>query len=157
VRINHRSPIVASQVSGDFVLPKDPKQKLAFIAGGIGVTPYRSMVKYLLDTNGKRTITMLYSARTAKDFAYQDVFEEARGKLDLNMIYVITNEVISPSSNIRIGQINAEMIKKEVSDYRQRLFYISGTHAMVVAIQAMLASLGVPKHQIKVDYFSGYA
>jgi ferredoxin-NADP reductase/Na+-transporting NADH:ubiquinone oxidoreductase subunit NqrB len=157
LRMNHRTPIVASQVSGDFVLPKDPKQKLVFIAGGIGVTPYRSMVKYLLDTNGIRDITMLYSARTAKDFAYQDVFEEAREKIRLNMVYVITDEPTSANDSSRTKQINAEMIRKEVPDYRQRLFYISGTHAMVVAIQAVLASLGVPKHQIKVDYFSGYA
>jgi ferredoxin-NADP reductase len=73
------------------------------------------------------------------------------------MVYVITDEPTSANDSSRTKQINAEMIRKEVPDYRQRLFYISGTHAMVVAIQAVLASLGVPKHQIKVDYFSGYA
>src|SRR5665213_3089003 len=56
--------IVASQLAGDFVMPKDPTKQLVFIAGGIGVTPFRSMVKYLLDKNDTRKVTLLYSART---------------------------------------------------------------------------------------------
>jgi ferredoxin-NADP reductase/Na+-transporting NADH:ubiquinone oxidoreductase subunit NqrB len=157
LKINHETPIVASQVSGNFVMPKDPKQKLIFIAGGIGVTPYRSMVKYLLDTNEKRPITMLYSVRTARDFAYKDVFERAREELGLKMVYVITDESPSPGSYSYANIINAAMIKKEVPDFQQCLFYISGTQSMVKAMQTMLHNLGLPKHRVIVDYFSGYA
>jgi ferredoxin-NADP reductase/Na+-translocating ferredoxin:NAD+ oxidoreductase RnfD subunit len=151
-------PIVAAQISGDFVLPKDPTQKLVFIAGGIGVTPYRSMIKYLIDTKQPRTITMLYSARTAADFAYKDVFEQGRRELGLNTIYAVTDDATAHvDGNNRLGRIDAAMIKEEVSDYQHRLFYISGTHEMVAALQAILADIGVPNHQIKVDFFSGYA
>lgn len=155
--MTHQSPIVADQISGDFVLPKDKNQKLAFIAGGIGVTPFRSMVKYLLDTNEDRSITMLYSARTTDDFAYKDIFEQARREMGLRIIYVVTDNKIGVShEHIRLGRINAELIKKEIPDFQQRIFYISGTQAMVTAMQKLLAGLGVPDYQIKYDYFSGY-
>lgn len=155
---NHETHIIASQISGDFVMPKDTKQKLIFIAGGIGVTPYRSMIKYLLDTEERRTITMLYSARTTEDFAYKDVFEQAREELGINTIYIVTaKETHLDDYHSRTGHINAGMIKQEVPDYQERTFYISGTQAMVSAMQDTLSKLGIPKHQVKVDYFSGYA
>lgn len=158
IDMDNDTRIVASQVSGDFVLPKDPKQKIAFIAGGIGVTPYRSMVKYLLDMEEKRNITMLYSARTAKDFAYKDVFEDARQKFGMNTLYIVTDEAEKLSHmHVRNKRIDAEMIQKEIPDHKDRIFYISGTQSMVKAMQNELADLGLPKHQIKVDYFSGYA
>ncbi len=158
MHMSRETPIVASQVAGDFVLPKDSRVKLVFIAGGIGVTPYRSMVKYLLDTKENRTITMLYSARTINDFAYKDIFEQARHELSMNTLYVVTDEAVeAPNKYMRTERINTEMIKREVSDYQDRLFYISGTQSMVKAIQGMLKDIGVPSHHVKIDYFSGYS
>jgi len=154
--MNHETLISASQVSGDFVLPKDSRQKIVFIAGGIGVTPFRSMVKYLIDTKDKRSVIMFYSARTAEDFAYKDVFEQAREEIRLNMFYVITGQSAVPNTYDRLGRISAEMIKQDVPDYRERIFYISGTQAMVKATQNVLENLDVPNHQVKTDYFSGY-
>ena len=140
------------------MLPKDPKQKLVFIAGGIGVTPYRSMIKYLLDKNEKRDITLLYSARTTRDFAYKDVFEDARRELGIKTIYAVTSKESTVTHEfIRSGRISTEMVKAEVPDYQDSLFYISGTNAMVKSMQETLEGLGVPKHQVKVDYFSGYS
>ncbi len=156
--MNRETPIVAAQVTGDFVLPKDPKQKLVFIAGGIGVTPYRSMVKYLLDTKENRDVTLLYSAKTPDDFAYKDVFEKAHNELGLNVIYFVTDKTnVISHERIRSSRINTEMIKKDVPDYKDRVFYVSGTQSMVKSMQNILTSLGIPNHQVKVDYFSGYA
>jgi ferredoxin-NADP reductase/Na+-translocating ferredoxin:NAD+ oxidoreductase RnfD subunit len=154
------TPIVAAQIAGDFVLPKDPGQKLVFIAGGIGITPYRSMIKYLLDRGEARPITMLYSAKTPNDFAYKDIFEQARLEIRLKVVYAVTDKsAFLPDRDTHSlpGRINAEVIKREVPDYQQRLFYISGTQAMTKDMQDILVSLGVPRHQIKVDYFPGYA
>ena len=155
---DRNTQIIASQISGDFVMPKGPNKKLVFIAGGIGITPYRSMIKYLLDTKEQRTVTLLYSARTAEDFSYKDVFEQARQELGINTIYVITGKGAHADDHHSMhGRINADMIKQQVPDYRERTFYISGTQAMVSAMQGTLSGLDIPKHQVKVDYFSGYA
>jgi Na+-transporting NADH:ubiquinone oxidoreductase subunit NqrB len=59
--------IVASQLAGEFVLPADKRAKLVFMAGGIGITPFRSMIQHLLDHDERRAITVLYSNRTAPE------------------------------------------------------------------------------------------
>ena len=156
--IDQSTTIVASQVAGDFVLPKDKAQKIVFIAGGIGITPFRSMVKYLSDSHEPRTITLLYSARTEADIAYRPIFEEARQTIGLRSIYLLTGNIATVSSPFtQTGPITAELINNEIPDYKDRVFYISGTNVMVTAMQAMLAELGVNHRQIQVDFFPGYA
>lgn len=80
--------IIASKVAGDFVLPKDPTNKLAFIAGGIGITPFRSIVKHLLDTNQSRDIVLLYGAKSEEDLVFRDIFEEAQERFGMKNVYV---------------------------------------------------------------------
>ena len=140
--------IVASQLAGDFVLPNDAKQKLVFIAGGIGITPFRSMIKYLLDTGQPRDVVLLYSGKTQADHAYRDIFDAAREQLGINTIYVATDTS---------GFITAEMIRKEIPDFNERTFYISGPRSMVVAFEDALKNLGVSRNHIKTDFFPGFA
>jgi len=150
--------IVASQLAGDFVMPKDPTRQLVFIAGGIGITPFRSMVKYLLDTNDRRKVTLLYSARTEEALAYKEVFEEARNKLGMRAVYTISDATVRGTNpNTINGTINADLIKQSVPNYLDVTFYISGTHAMVVDMEDILTGLGVSKKNIKMDFFPGYA
>lgn len=152
------TPIVAAQIAGDFTLPKDPNQKLAFIAGGIGVTPFRSMVKYLLDTGDNRSVSMLYSARNAQDVAYKELLEEARQKIEIRTTYALTDTGTNlPDSYSIAGFITKQTIEEQIPDCLERTFYISGTHSMVTSMQDILVGLGVSKGHIKVDYFPGYA
>ncbi|HJT57048.1 MAG TPA: FAD-binding oxidoreductase, partial [Ktedonobacteraceae bacterium] len=88
-RVDGRSTILAGQVAGDFTLPRDPDEKLVFIAGGIGITPYRSMLKYLLDTGQRRDIVLFYVNRTANEIAYKDVLSEAQTKLGVKVFYTL--------------------------------------------------------------------
>ena len=156
--MNSETKIVASQIAGDFVLPHDPKQKVVFIAGGIGVTPYRSMIKYLLDKQEQRSIALLYAARTAEDIAYQEVFEAARQQLGVSAHYILSEPDKPPLDNrYRDGHVDAAMIRALVPDYAERLFYISGPQPMVEAVRHNLSELGVAAHQIKLDFFPGYA
>lgn len=152
------SPISANSLGGDFTMPQDLNKKLAFIAGGIGVTPYRSMIKYLVDSKEKRDITLLYSANTAKDIAYSDVFETARQQLGIKPVYMLTKAGTDiPNNRFRAGMITPEVIQTEVPDYHERLFYISGPQPMVAGISQVLHELGVSRDHIKTDFFSGYA
>ena len=136
--------IIASGLAGDFTLPKDPDKKLVFIAGGIGITPFRSMIKYLMDINQRRNIVLFYAGKEAKEFVFRDVFDRARKIIGLKVVYVT-------------GILDSERIKKELPDIKHRIFYISGPHSMVEVFENVLPNLGVPKSQIKTDYFPGYA
>lgn len=151
------TPIAAGQLGGDFTLPDDNTRKLAFIAGGIGITPFRSMLKYLVDTGDKRSVSVLYSERDPAELAYHDVLSAARQELGAKIVYTLTSGKVKPPAGMRTGYITARMIAAEIPDYNERLFYISGSHSLVNSVQKDLHSLGVQAHNIKTDFFPGYA
>ncbi len=149
--------IVAAQLGGDFVLPQDPRQKCVFIAGGIGVTPFRSMIKYLLDTRQRRAITMFYANKTFGDIAYKDVFDKAEKELGIRTIYSVSDRRGLPPNWVGLlGRLQPAWIMRYVPDYQERVFYISGPNEMVESFKSALHQLGIPASNIKVDYFSGF-
>lgn len=149
--------IVASQLTGDFVLPRNPGDKLAFIAGGIGVTPFRSMIKDLVDRNERRSVVMLYANKKKEDIAYSDVFDAAES-VGVRTINVVSDPNFVPAGwNGRTGQIDEAMIRKDVPDFLERRWYLSGPHGMVVAFDRTLRAMGVQKSRIKKDFFPGFA
>ncbi len=153
--MGNKTQIVASQLAGDFVLPKDTNKKLVFIAGGIGITPFRSMIKYLLDRGEKRDIILLYSNKLVSEIMYADVWNSAEQNLGIKTVYTLTGE--QPINwKGRLGRIDARMIAEEVPDWKERLFYLSGPHGMVAGFEQTLKSMGVSSRQIKIDFFPGF-
>jgi ferredoxin-NADP reductase len=140
-------------------MPEDPAEKIVFIAGGIGITPYRSMIKYLLDTHEKRDVILFYSERKPENFVYRDVFDEAEQRIGIKPVYTVTEaqNMSAGGWSGKSGMISSDMIKSEVPDYFERTYYISGPHPMVSSMQDMLHGLGVPRSKIKTDFFPGYA
>lgn len=155
--LDDSKPIAAAQLGGDFTLPKDRQRKLVFIAGGIGITPFRSMLKYLIDKQEGRTVTLLYSERRASELAYYDVLDAARRQLGVKVVYTLTDNETAIPPGARTGRLDAAMIQQEVPDYLERLFYISGPHSLVTAVKKDLRQLGVAERNIKIDFFPGYA
>lgn len=135
--------LVAGQIAGDFVLPRDNQQKLVFIAGGIGVTPFRSMLQYLVATQQHRDITLFYMTAHADEVSYAEVLENAK---------TIGVQVIP-----LIGEpLTEELLRQYVPDFSARTFYVSGPQAMVRHYKGLLRSLQIPRSHIVEDYFSGY-
>ncbi|MEK7515844.1 MAG: hypothetical protein AAB555_02895, partial [Patescibacteria group bacterium] len=135
--------VYASSLAGDFVMPKDMRKKLAFIAGGIGITPFASMARHCIKTGENRDVILLYSSKIENEVAYKDVFTNA-SRNGWRAVY-------------RIGIIGIEDIKREVPDYAERTFYISGPPSMVDAMKCSLINLGISRFNIKTDFFSGLA
>ncbi len=155
-RLDGRSDVLAGQLAGDFTLPEDASRKLAFIAGGIGITPFRSMLKYLLDTRQQRDIAVLYANSAPQDIVYQDVLTDAQARLGARVIYTLTDPTQVPRGwQGAQGRIDERMIAAAIPDYRERAFYLSGPPPMVRATEAALHRLGVPRSHIKTDYFPG--
>ena len=158
LRINNSTKMLAGQVAGDFTLPKDPRQKLVFIAGGIGITPFRSMLKYLLDTNQPRDIVLFYINRTADEIAYRDVFGDAQTWLGVKVFYTLTGTKSVPRNwPGLVGRIDELTLQQAVPDYQERTYYISGPPEMVRAYEHMLKHMRVPAGQINKDFFQGLA
>ncbi|MBI4415050.1 MAG: oxidoreductase [Candidatus Kerfeldbacteria bacterium] len=150
--------VLAEQRDGDFILPRDPNAKLAFLAGGIGVTPFRSIIKYLLDTHARRSILLLYACQTVGDIAYRDVFDQAERELDIRTMYVLSDTKAAPRDwKGPTGYITADIIRTYIPDFAERRFYLSGPQAMVSSYIGVLGSLDIPRRKIMTDYFPGFA
>ena len=153
--------VLAGSLAGDFLLPPDPREKLAFIAGGIGITPFRSMAKYLTDRQERRDVVLLYSNRRSNEIAYADIFKAAES-IGFKTVYAITgNAGNAPNGKNKQHhqheRINSTFIAREIPDYRERTFYISGPRSMIDGATAALHSLGVRRSRIKTDFFPGFA
>ena len=146
--------IHAAQIAGNFTLPSDPERKLAFLAGGIGITPFRSMLQYLIDEGETRPIVMLYGSETQDDIAYGDVLDTAEQRLGVRTIYAVAR---GARRGQYPGYIDARLVKAAIPDYRERTFYVSGPQAMVSAVRHMLTGIGVHRSRIKTDFFPGFA
>ncbi len=155
-RMKPGDAIYGSQIAGDFTLPKDPEEKLAFIAGGIGVTPFRSMVQELIDRKELRSVVMLYGNNRRDEVAYASVFDRAERELGLRAVYAIAEGGVQ-GPNMHRGFIDEALIRREVPDFMSRTFYVSGPRAMVVGFQRVLRELGVAPSRIRVDFFPGFA
>lgn len=141
---------------GDFTLPSDTSEKLAFVAGGIGVTPFRSMIRQMVLTGEKRDVTMFYACRTGADVAYADLWEEASAKVGLRTVCVLANDDARTGDGIEHGFLTAEIVAKRLPDWKERTFYLSGPDAMVQAYKKLLTGMGLPLSRIRTDYFPGF-
>lgn len=154
--MSNTDEIAAAGLAGDFVLPDNKQRKYVFMAGGIGITPFRSMIKYLLDTNQSQDIVLFYANRTAQDIVYQKILNRAEMR-GIRTIYTLTDINNLPLEwQGEKGRIDKEIIARQIPDYQERLFYLSGPHGMVTSFEETLEEMGIKKDQIKTDYFPGF-
>ncbi len=146
--------IHAAQIAGNFTLPRNQDKKLAFLAGGIGITPFRSMLQYLIDQGEARPVVVLYGSETQEDIAYGDVLDAAERRLGIRTVYAIAR---GAQRGQYPGYIDGRLVKAAIPDWRERTFYISGPQAMVKAVRHELTSMGVHRSRIKTDFFPGFA
>ena len=138
--------IFALMAQGEFAV-KDFAKSYVFIAGGIGITPFRSILLDL-DFNKQLSnmeISLLYSNRS-NDI----VFKEELDSLVLKNPTLKIRYVISPEI------CNVELIKNTISDFQGKIYYISGPINMVKSIEDALSKAGIEDDRIKKDYFPGY-
>jgi ferredoxin-NADP reductase len=125
------------------------------LSGGIGITPLRSMCRYCTDLQFDTKISLLYGNRTEKDIVFRKELEEMQ-RQNRNLKVVFTLSEASEGWTGYTGSINAEMIVKEIPDYKERTFYICGPPAMVTAMENFLKGLNITQEKIKKENFPGY-
>lgn len=142
---------------GDFLLPADPKVPVVLLAGGIGITPMRSMLKHLLDTGQRRDVTLFYSNPTRAEATFLDELESWRERIGLRLVATVTRED-PPGWHHETGRIDAAMLRRHLDAraLREGVFCVAGPPAMVDAMAKAAAGMGVPPERIKADEFTGY-
>lgn len=129
---------------GDFVLT-EPNREHVFIAGGIGITPFRSIIGQLDFEKKPINIILLYANQT-EDFPFKLFFEEIASRNPNFKIHYI----VSPK------HIDEQVIKEAVPNINEPIFYVSGPEPMVESFDKMLKEMEIKDEKIKTDYFPGY-
>jgi ferredoxin-NADP reductase len=128
--------------------------KLGFLSGGIGITPLRSILKFIVDKNLPTDVKMLYANKTEADIVFKDELEQMQQQdKNIRIEHVLTR---APDWKGLKGHVNAQMIKEQIPDYRERVFYICGPPSMNAALSKELKALGMPDDKIKLEDFTGY-
>ncbi|MBY0310141.1 RnfABCDGE type electron transport complex subunit D [Patescibacteria group bacterium] len=146
--------LIGSQLAGDFVLPESATEKLGFIAGGIGVTPFRSHLAYMADAQIVHDTILFYCNNTSAEIAYRDECTHFAKVLPLRLVHVLAKEK-HIGSEFEEGFVTKEMIARRAPDYGDRTWYLSGPPGMVNAYSTLLKEMGVTK--IVEDFFPGLA
>ncbi|MBM4128853.1 MAG: FAD-dependent oxidoreductase [Nitrospira sp.] len=133
-------------------------EKIAFLVGGIGITPVRSMCRFACDRKLPTDIVSIYSNRTEQDIAfYEDFLQMEKTNNRLRVIHTITQPLDTATWKGRTGRISSTMVKEEIPDYAERVFYICGPPKMVDAIKSLLTDeLKLGKEKIRTELFAGY-
>ena len=151
--------IKMSRAAGEFILHDDYSKPAIFLSGGIGVTPFRSIIKYATDKKLKAKIVMFDSNRNMQNILYNVEFDSwSHENPNLKVIYTITDEGPSEWKGER-GRIDKPMIDRHLSNEQvaESIFYICGPPGMLKAMQGLLQNeLRIPKDRIKVEEFTGY-
>jgi len=129
--------------------------RIGLLSGGVGITPLRSICKYSTDMKLNTKVTLLYGNRTEADIVFRQELEKMqRENNNLKVVFTLAE----PDANWEgyTGNIDADMIKKEVTEYPEIMFYVCGPPAMVQAMENLLKALGVPVGNVKKENFAGY-
>lgn len=130
-------------------------KKIGMLSGGIGITPLRSICKYCTDMRLYTEITLLYGNRTERDIIFREELIEMQER-NKNMKVVFTLNDPSEDWTGYKGNIDLDMIRKEIPNYIERMFYTCGPPAMIRTMENLLKELNLPKKQIKKEIFPGY-
>jgi glycine betaine catabolism B len=142
---------------GSFLL--DTSRPCVFVAGGIGITPFRGMIRYAADTGVRVPLTLLYSARVPEELVFREELEQiARSMSNLRAHYTVTRPAESSTAwKGRVGRIDRAWIEETSPLSTHPLFYVAGLPEMVREIFETLAGpLGVPSDDIDYEVFRGF-
>jgi ferredoxin-NADP reductase len=139
---------------GDFQLPEDTSRDYVFVAGGIGITVFRSMLRYIADEQLPYRVTLVYSNRDRESTAFLDELQELEEQVpSFRLIATMTGDPEWQGEN---GRVDNEFLRKHLGDLGSFTYLLAGPPPMVEGVVDELKQAGVPEEQILPDRFSGY-
>jgi len=140
---------------GSFLLPEDTNQRYVFLAGGIGITVFRSMLRYIAEEDLPHRVTLIYSNRDQASTPFlQELSELERTRTNFDLVLTMTDDASWNGETRRIG---LELLRDRLSDDLPSYAYrVAGPPAMVDSVVATLQAAEVPEELVSVDRFSGY-
>ena len=157
-KLTRGEPIQTRGPFGSLTLRDDALETAVFLAGGIGITPFRSIVLQAAQQKQTKRIFLFYCNRRAEDAAF---LEELKQLESANQNYKCVATLTKPRDpkrewNGEKGYINRTMLLKFIQDLREPIYYIAGPPGMVLSMQEELKTAGVPSDHVRAEQFAGY-
>ena len=147
--------VEVEEPKGSFLLPEDTSVDYVFIAGGIGITVFRSTPRYIADEGLPYRVTLVYSNRDRESAAFLDELEELERRIDgLRLVLTMTEQG-------RLGGGDAPARRRcsrrqPLGGLEDRQFLVAGPAPMAKGVSESLLGAGVPEDSVLADKFSGY-
>lgn len=144
--------------NGVMVLHEDSARAAVFLAGGIGITPFLSMVRHAAKRRLPHHIALFYANRRPEDAAFLDELRRlAQTHPNYRLIATMAEaEKSSQPWKGETGFIRRDMLERHLPDLQSPIYYLAGPPAMTMAMQSMLASCGVSAENVHSEEFYGY-
>jgi ferredoxin-NADP reductase len=143
---------------GSFTLHKNSAKPAVFLAGGIGITPFLSIIRQAGHDRAPHQLYVFYSNRRPEDAAFLDLLSDAaKRNPNFHLIACMTQMDKSHREwNGETGLINKDMLTNHLPSLQGPIFYLAGPPAMVAAMRHMLIEAGVDEDDIRSEDFAGY-
>jgi len=152
------TPLKLASPTGSFTLHKNSTKPAVFLAGGIGITPFFSIVKQADHDRLRQELYLFYSNHRPEDAPFLETLEELE-KNNPNFCFVPTMTKMSHSTRKwqgEIGLIDGPLLSKYLTTLRGPIYYIAGPPAMVMDLRKMLVASGIDEDDIRMEEFAGY-
>jgi ferredoxin-NADP reductase len=155
VELSEGAEVEVEQPKGSFVLPEETDRIYVFIAGGIGITVFRSMLRYIADKGLPHRVTLVYSNRDRESTAFYDELRELEAaNPNLEVVFTMTED---PGWEGETRRIDADMLRDHLGEELDSYTYlVAGPPAMVDGVAEALQGAGIPEDQVRPARFSGY-
>ena len=151
-RVTVGSLLDISAASGRFTFTGE-EDSIVLIAGGVGITPMMSVIRYLTDVSFPGEIFLLFGARSTEDFAFREELEYRQRRYANLHIAATMSRAAGTAWMGHEGSITKEFIAQAVPEISRRHVHLCGPPPMMEAVRAELAELGVPKERIETEAF----
>ena len=146
--------VEVEEPKGDFKLPEDTEPHYVFIAGGIGITVFRSMLRYIADTGDPFNVTLVYSNRDQASTAFLDELTELESQIPgFELVVTMTGD---PEWEGESRRVDADFLRDKLGELAEYTYLLAGPPPMVEGVVQQLNEAGVPEAQVLPDRFSGY-
>jgi ferredoxin-NADP reductase len=151
-------PISIGGPAGSFILDPDSDAPAAMFAGGIGITPFRSMIRHAMENNTPRRVTLVYANRCAEQAAFLDELEAwATENANFRLLATMTQPEKSKKGwNGQTGHVDAGFIRRHLQENPSGGCYVAGPPGFVAGVTRALREAGIGDKRVQTEEFTGY-
>lgn len=145
-----KSAVMMTKPAGGFILKNDATPKV-FLAGGIGITPFYSMIQEIISQKKNSDVILFASFSKKEDMFFYNELSHLQNK-NIHVVYTLSQDDWHGEK----GRISEKLLKKYIDDFHAKEYLIAGSEKMVEDMQELLSKMEISEEKIRVDIFTNY-